>query len=420
MREAIRRRRSAMISDLLDNLFKGSHDVPSLEFARNKYDAKPTTANGAGDATRHYRVRTLVLFVSALPYLLFSLAGFVLLMEPIANLVAAKPEDGWLRPTLFWATKGDVDSANLVWIAALAGAAFLGGYLFTLRNLLKAVLNFELNPITWLRAAIHLLSGVVVTVLVYRALADTSFLKSLVDSIQVPGLWLAFAFFVGFMPDLGLTTAARYVHIHYLKTIDDTALKSVSIVPIEVVDGIDYDTRYRLEEANIIDVQNLATYNPILLFVETPYGLYESFDWVLQAQLCLVTGPKTFLELKRHNIRTIFDLERAVLADTATDGYVRMIGNILYANADPEMRKLIAAGAVGPAAPTLDVPTVKHAVMVMLDDLHIHRLRQLWIIICGKLSAEWLYRSEPMMPAARAGQQEPAKRPAGRTLQNSG
>jgi hypothetical protein len=218
------------------------------------------------------------------------------------------------------------------------------------------------------------------------------------------GLWLALAFIVGLTPDLGLTTMVRYLHIHYLKSVDSDVIKSVSIVPIEIIDGIDYNTRYRLEEGNIVDVQNLATYNPILLFVETPYGLYESFDWVLQAQLCLVVGPKTFLELKRHNIRTIFDLERAVLGDNAPDPYVRMVGSMLYANADPNVRDLLRVapppGGAG-AVPQFDVQSIKHAVMVMLDDLHIHRLRQLWDEISKKLGREWLYRSSSSLASGR-------------------
>jgi hypothetical protein len=220
----------------------------------------------------------------------------------------------------------------------------LGGYLFTLRTLLRAVMNFELSPITWLRAAVHILSGSIIALLLYRTLGGTPYLS---DVLQITGtpdgeplrLWLAVAFIAGYVPDFGLSTLVRYLHITYLKNVDDAVMKSVAIIPIEIVDGIDYDVRYRLEETNIVDIQNLATYNPILLFVETPYGLYEAFDWVLQAQLCLAIGPKTFLELKKYKVRTIFDLEKAVTG-AGTDGLTRMIGAVLYTDADPEVRKM--------------------------------------------------------------------------------
>jgi len=398
MREVIRRRRSALLGELLDTLFKGNENISTLELARNKYGARPaaTAAQQGRDdkATARSLTRPYALLISAVPYLLLCIIGFLILIEPICALISTDSCFGNLIvQALIWIEHpgSAADAApRLLEAAAIVGAAFLGGYLFTLRTLLRAVMNFELSPITWLRAAVHILSGSIVALLLYRTLGDTP-LSDVLQITATPGtsplrVWLAVAFVAGYVPDFGLSTLVRYLHITHLKTVDGDVMKSVAIIPIEIIDGIDYDVRYRLEETNIVDIQNLATYNPILLFVETPYGLYEAFDWVLQAQLCLAVGPKTFLELKKYKLRTIFDLEKAVTGD-GTDGLTRMIGTVLYTDADPQARKFIAAAAADPdAAGPPDVVSIRRAVTVMGDNLHTQRLRQLWSVIYEQLT----------------------------------
>jgi hypothetical protein len=105
--------------------------------------------------------------------------------------------------------------------------------------------------------------------------------------------------------------------------------KHAPVVPLTVLDVVDFFIEFRLEEANIFDVQNLAASNPIMLHVESPYGIYQTIDWVAQAQLCTTVGAERFLLLKRFNIRTIFDLERAVLGLNAPAELKLIIGTIL-------------------------------------------------------------------------------------------
>jgi hypothetical protein len=81
-------------------------------------------------------------------------------------------------------------------------------------------------------------------------------------------------------------------------------------LPLDMIDGLTDFVRFRLEELEYEDVQNLATANPVLLYVETPYNILEIIDWIAQAQLITAVGPKKVLELRKLNVRTIFDLAR--------------------------------------------------------------------------------------------------------------
>ena len=167
-----------------------------------------------------------------------------------------------------------------------------------------------------------------------------------------------------------------------------------------------------------------GTANPIMLHIETPYGIYETVDWVAQAQLCTLVGPEKFLYLKQYYVRTVFDLERALLGPDAESKFKKLILSILMS--DDDRRRLIegktgiarlptfvgdlakreaealqaGAGADTPAQPELsphidqlvpiwmDDQFTAHLVNVLVDDLHVRRLRQIWNHIVDRLGKD--------------------------------
>ena len=119
---------------------------------------------------------------------------------------------------------------------------------------------------------------------------------------------LLLAFILGYIPALGERIVLTFWRRGYIKLTASEIFKNCQSVPLELIQGIDAEIRARLEDHNLFDVQNLANANPIILFVETPYGIYQSLDWVAQAQLATGVGHLKFVKLQQGGVRTIFDL----------------------------------------------------------------------------------------------------------------
>lgn len=394
-RNELRRVRFRLVEELRDTLFKGEANLPQLELASARYRAE---ADHAGQ-TRQSLVRV---WTGAVIFVTISFVGFCLLLVPRASLLSIAA-DSFPRITdaLLWGAQSPTPPLDeLARTVTILGVAFLGGYVFQIRYLMTATLNQELSALAFVRATIYILQGMIVALIIYR-----------VESALVTptGGWfataLAVAFVIGFFPNIGLARIAKLAGIRK-KDVDQKALDDSKIIPLEVIEGIDAEIAYRLEESNLRDVQNLATVNPISLYAETPYALLEIFDWVLQAQLCANVGTEAFTALKKHKIRTIFDLERAVLADGAPVDYVRALGAVIFETAVPAFRERVglppSAAAMPAAGAQISTETVRHAAAIMGDDLHVHRLRVLWRIMIRTTAgvregdSPWLYETGPL------------------------
>ena len=394
----LRRVRLRIIDDLQNTVFRDDQDLPQLMLARARYDCSvaPRRRRGGEPALQGAgtpigppgRQDEVKQYFGAFVYTLICTAGFALLFVPVMVLINKATYPLNISDALFWLPEPLMDGKEgdaLRRTAAVAGLAFLGGYIVNLRYLIGQTLNQELSALAFVRAGLRLLQGAILAVVVFHvgatALPEPSTVEGSLGSSS-PGLaaGLAVAFVLGYFPDLGLGRVAQIARIR-VKEIDKRAFEKARIIPLEIIDGIDHEVAFRLQESNLYDVQNLAVANPIEIYAETPYTLLQVFDWVLQAQLCLVAGIEAFDELKRHKIRTIFDLERAVLATGVPDEYLRALVAVLLADASGPFRTAIGLAAKyddGAPANTVSIMNLRHIVAIVSDDLHVHRLRALW------------------------------------------
>ena len=101
--------------------------------------------------------------------------------------------------------------------------------------------------------------------------------------------------------------------------------------------------------------------------------------------------------MKTLNIRTIFDLKRAVNGAGTTDVLVDAIDDLLLQDdlRDRELRAKVGfsrlpafqliPGEPGAITAVERCAALRHLVTVMLDDLHVYRLGELWCHIADKL-----------------------------------
>lgn len=280
--------------------------------------------------------------------------------------------------------------------ASIVAGAFVGAYLANARSLMRAVINFDLNPGTFVDATIKILTSLGGSVILIPVV--TGILTNGAASGRVLYAAVLLAFVAGFLPETIIKNIIRRSRLQGYKQEDYTVYKTFKAVPPEVIDGIDTEVSDRLSDYNIRSTQNLATSNPLMLFVETPYGVYQIMDWVAQAQLCCSVGPRTVVLLWKLGVRTLFDLERAARASYAKDNTLLLaIGHVLLNEALPPRQRVSPSSEQSPQAaveegsaqwPPLSLATIIADIEMRLDDPHVQRLRQIFLAVGNRLGAD--------------------------------
>ncbi len=353
--------------------------IPSFELVKYKYDPKSNPDRASEEnANAFYYYAAPVLM-----YILLTLLGFHMAFFPYDNSLTSP--------------FGDPSRAGL---AGVLTYTFIGGYVWTIQDLIRRISNFDLSPISFFQSFVHLLLGLFTMAALYQT-------KLFVG--RDPALLIGLAFLVGFFPSLFVKALAAKFPWLRLRHVTAASKALQEEMPLDMILGIDPFMKLRLGEFEIEDVQNLATINPIQIFVETPYGLYEVIDWVAQAQLILAVGAAKTLRLRQINIRTIFDLEKAIFSHALQ----RRVHAILVGEAVSTTSGDAGRGTVGAREPNgtrgralehqniVELPNANSAssaiqlnlslelealVAMIRDDLHVQRLRQIWDVVTSRLA----------------------------------
>ncbi len=380
-----------------------------FDFIRSKYFWPDHAGEGANPSTPNTeKRRDWYLLASSIPFvMLTAFMTFVLFLpsQQLHTMLGGSPG----VTILSVGGSGEVGPKDYENAVALASIAFAGAFLYCLRLFLTALLAFDLSAATFLRAFVHTLFAIMLAVIIGRfapdlrpvggavaqsavaldrkaaakennAAADAS-----VKTQPVSKVMLLLAFAIGFLPDTGFAWMAGKARL-ILSSSARNGERRASVTPLTVIDGIDFMTAYRLNERRISNVQSLAAANPIMVQVEMGAGIFTIMDWIAQAQLCTAVGPHRFLLLRRLNIRTIFDLEQAVLDPAAPLGLKQMVGTALLASdgktsvfRDFGFRPLDVTYRPFDKVLTawVKVEVIEHLVRLMMDNLYIKRFRQI-------------------------------------------
>lgn len=370
VRQSTKLQRRRIVDDLsaIFGRQDGVASIPSFEFVKYKYkrDGRGRSMGGESPDFRYYQW-----CVGAVPLslFLFVMNTFsVVIVLHAAFKVGFQGASPWLR-----------SGQPLPLFAWVVLSSYAGGLMFTLRAFKQAVNNFDMSPLSLVGAIVNLAFGPAVALLfTFSAfkLPDIPSFALQAGPTLFP-LVVVTAFAIGYYPDVAVRQLVKLSRLRNYKKFDNDIYNEFKAIPIDVIDGIDGEISGRLSDYHLTSVQNLATANPLMLFVETPYGVYQIMDWVAQAQLCSSVGPRALLELWDLGIRTIFDLERVALDDRCYDvALIGQIGDILWASKNYANAR--QKGAVAAGSPHPPISAIRADIRMRIENPHALRLRQIF------------------------------------------
>ena len=183
--------------------------------------------------------------------------------------------------------------------------AFLGWYVWTVSTIFSRLTTLELVPATYYNILTRLVAALFVSVMFRHlfAIFGTSGTQFVPEAV---------GFGVGLFPDSALQWLTRQLRRYLLGDAGVTDEFS-----LDLVQGISPFRKIRLYEIGMDNCENLATANPITLYLTSNLSLLEVIDWIAQAQLLVLVGQDKFRVLQNNSYRTVIDLDRGASSAAA-------------------------------------------------------------------------------------------------------
>lgn len=184
--------------------------------------------------------------------------------------------------------------------------AFMGGYIWTIQNLLRRLATIDLPPSTYYSIAIRIMMAIFVALLLYYFFRPgTSTIAEGFSADKIPAnmeYLTVLAFFAGMFPQRALQWLQEHIRLPWRNE-----EKGADPLPINMIQGAGVFQRLRLAEVGIDNSQNLASANLIELLLRTPFNPRQLIDWIAQAKL-YIYFKSDIMKLRKYGIRTAFDL----------------------------------------------------------------------------------------------------------------
>jgi tetratricopeptide (TPR) repeat protein len=187
--------------------------------------------------------------------------------------------------------------------------AFLGAYVFSIYNVMRRFVTYDLQPGVYLNITVLIATVEVIGLVVALGFRESdmplNFLPGQAQTVEYERWIPIVAFLIGYLPDSG---------IRWLSTISSRVLPSPRRRErlLAEIDGVSIWHETRLRESGIDNVQNLAATDIRKLLLTSRFSAPQVMNWVDQAILLISVPSNAIVPLREHGITTMTSLTNMI------------------------------------------------------------------------------------------------------------